>query len=103
MTTDEIFKEIEERARKEAEKRIERIKKGIEERRKREDIICPYCQDIQDNETRCKYTSYWGEDGEQECQCECCNKKFIVKEEVERQFICSKIEIEGEEEEENGD
>jgi len=73
---------------------MERIKKNIEEKRKREDIICPYCQHKQDNETRYSFVTYWGDDPEKECQCEHCSKLFFVKEEVERQFMCRKAEEE---------
>jgi DNA-directed RNA polymerase subunit RPC12/RpoP len=73
---------------------VERIKKNIEEKRKREDIICPYCQHKQDNETKYHYVTYWGDDPEKECQCEHCSKMFFVKEEVERQFMCRRAEDE---------
>lgn len=75
-----------------AEAVMERIKKSIVEKQRRYDIICPYCNHKQDNETKYHYVTYWGEDEEKECQCEHCNKKFMVKEEVERQFFCTKIE-----------
>jgi len=42
---------------------IEDLKKIIEEDLKREDIICPYCGDVQDSEVRSDYVTYWGEDG----------------------------------------
>ena len=71
---------------------LERIKKRVHEEQERRDIICPYCNHKQDNETRGNYVSYWGEDEEKECDCESCNKKFKVKEEVERQFFCKKME-----------
>jgi DNA-directed RNA polymerase subunit RPC12/RpoP len=71
---------------------MERIKKNISEKMERRHIICPYCQHKQDNETTYHYVSYWGDDDEKECHCEHCNKKFMVKEEVERQFLCKKME-----------
>jgi hypothetical protein len=93
----ELLREDFKRARKETHETIERIRKNIEEKRKREDIICPYCQSIQDDEIRNEYVSYWG-DEINECQCEHCNKKFMVTEYVEREFTCNKTE--GEESEE---
>lgn len=71
---------------------FERIKRQVEEEKKLEDIICPYCGCEQDSESRSHYVTYWGEDGEQECECDECGKTFLVNEEVTRHFICSKKE-----------
>lgn len=76
---------------------VERFNESWKEKMKKRDIICPYCNHVQDNETKYHYVTYWGEDGEKECDCESCNKKFMVYEEVERQFKCNKIN-EGEKE-----
>ena len=52
-----------------------------------EDIVCPYCKHKQDMETVYHYVTYWGDDGgHKECDCEHCNKKFMVIERVEREF-----------------
>ena len=57
-------------------------------------ILCPFCDRKQDNETKYLYVSYWGEDGIKECHCETCNKKFFVEEKVSREFVCMKTEEE---------
>jgi DNA-directed RNA polymerase subunit RPC12/RpoP len=56
------------------------------------DIICPYCNHIQDNETKYNHVSYWGEDSEDEIHCESCGKKFLVVEMVERDFKTTTME-----------
>jgi C4-type Zn-finger protein len=76
---------------------FDRIKKHIEEEQRLEDVICPYCDHTQDNESRYHYVTYWGEDGEKECDCEHCGKTFLVNEEVTRHFICSKKEAKDDE------
>jgi C4-type Zn-finger protein len=68
------------------------LKKNIEEDQKREDIICPYCGEVQDNDSRYHYVTYWGEDGEKDCDCESCGKTFSVEEEVTRRFECKEKE-----------
>lgn len=86
------FEEIETKAKQEVHERLERIKKSIEEEHRRQDIICPYCNRVQDNESKHGHVTYWGEEGEFETDCESCNKKFICEEEVRRQFHCKKWE-----------
>lgn len=70
---------------------FERIKANVELKCKRRNIICPYCDCQQDNDTTYGHVSYWGEEPSFDCQCQRCEKKFIVKEEVEREFICTKM------------
>jgi C4-type Zn-finger protein len=51
-----------------------------------EDILCPYCKNAQDNETKFSHVSYWGEDSLELIKCEFCQKDFYVKEKVTREF-----------------
>jgi hypothetical protein len=78
----------------------EKINKKIElmriEIERKTNIFCPFCDRQQDNETKYRYVSYWGEDGTKGCTCEACDKKFFVEEKVTREFICTKTEDEDE-------
>jgi DNA-directed RNA polymerase subunit RPC12/RpoP len=60
------------------------------EKKKLEDIWCPYCDHKQDYELRSSFVSYWGESGEEKCSCEECGEEFLVEEHVERSFTCKK-------------
>lgn len=72
---------------------FDEIEREFEEKKKREHIICPYCNaEQEDMETIYNYVTYWGMDGEKECICDNCAKSFMVKEEVTREFICTKKE-----------
>jgi len=61
-----------------------------------EEIICPYCQHTQGTDTLYNFVSYWGEKGEQECDCESCGETFIIEEKVERTFEIRKKDVENE-------
>jgi len=67
---------------------------GEEQRNKQrsDGIICPYCKTEQDTETLYQHVSYWGEDSEEKITCEHCQKKFYVKEIVDREFETITIE-----------
>jgi C4-type Zn-finger protein len=71
-----------------------------EEKNKRysSEITCPYCEHVQDTETKYSYVSYWGEDSEVKIDCENCDKEFWVKEIVERNFETTTIEWQDKEE-----
>lgn len=75
---------------------VEKFRIELEERlaaaRKRRDIFCPYCQHRQDEEIKYHYVTYWGEDGEKSCSCESCDKRFMVEEQVEREFTTRTME-----------
>lgn len=71
---------------------FERIKRNVHEKFRRRNIICPHCDTQQDSDTMYGHVSYWGEEPPFECQCDKCGKEFMVKEEVSREFICTKIE-----------
>ncbi len=71
---------------------LERIERRFEEERKLEDIRCPYCGSVQDDETRSSHVTYWGEDEAKEVECDDCERKFMVKEEVTRHFPTKKME-----------
>ncbi len=64
----------------------ERIMKLIEEKQKKESIICPHCHAIQDNDDNQYPVTYWGEDGEQDYECNDCEKTFLVTENVSRVY-----------------
>jgi len=54
---------------------------------KSENIICPNCKHIQDQETVCECVTYWGDDGKHnEVSCESCGDDFMVIEKVTREF-----------------
>ena len=68
----------------------EDIDKLVELRRRRGNIICPYCDYEQDTETKNQFITYWGDEPSKVIECEHCNKAFFVKEKVEREFVCTK-------------
>lgn len=65
-----------------------------------EEIVCPYCNHEQDNETKNHHISYWGDDSKDKTTtCENCDKEFWVEEKVERFFETITIEWEEKEQE----
>lgn len=63
------------------------------------EIVCPYCNTEQDNETMYNHVSYWGDDSKTKIECEHCGKEFWVEECVQRNFKTSTIEWDKKEEE----
>lgn len=66
---------------------IERI---LQQRKEAEQIKCPHCGTIQSNDDYSYPVSYWGEEGPAEIECVECEKKFWVKELVERTYSVGK-------------
>jgi C4-type Zn-finger protein len=79
-------------------------KLAIEEKNTRsgEEIICPYCEHQQDNETKYHCVSYWGEDSKKQIQCEHCGKHFWVEEQVVRTFRTTTLEWQEQEDKKYG-
>ena len=67
---------------------FEKLRQQIQEER---EIKCPFCFEIQLNDDNQYPVSYWGsEDGAEEWECIYCEKKFFIKEEVERTYEVKK-------------
>ena len=72
------------------EERMEALEKAREER---ESIRCPWCGVRQDNDDQQYPVSYWGsEEGPEKMSCESCEKDFLVKEIVSREYEVSRGE-----------
>lgn len=55
------------------------------------ELVCPFCNQTQSNESKYAHVSYWGEvdkDSDYEQECESCGKVFFVIEHVTRTFEC---------------
>lgn len=65
---------------------LKRLAEEGKNKRRGEDIICPYCEHEQDIATKDDHVSYWGEDSLEGMECEKCNRKFWVEEKVHREF-----------------
>ena len=74
------------------QKVLNRLAEEQKNKRTGSGIICPYCEDEQDNEIMYNYVSYWGDDSEGELECEHCNKTFWIEEKVSRKFETITIE-----------
>jgi len=56
-----------------------------------DEIRCPYCRHIQDNDDYAYPVSYWGSEcGPTEYECDFCKKIFYVTEIVDRTYEVSK-------------
>ena len=58
-------------------------------------IRCPYCESVYaepGDERTYDFTSYHGENGPQEVECDECGKEFLIEEIVSREFQCTKKE-----------
>lgn len=76
MNIDERFKEWEKRYKEERE------------------IRCPFCNTLQENDDNQYPVTYWGEPEVSEMDCQDCEKKFFVKENVSRTYEVAKEEKE---------
>jgi len=82
---------------KEGESVDEYMKRALEEQYKEQNIWCPYCNQMQDEETKSNHVTYWGEPHQEEdeiCCCDDCGKEFRVKESVRRTFETEVIQAE---------
>ena len=66
---------------------IERI---LKRRKEEQQIKCPYCETIQSNDDNQYPITFWGDEGVMEWECSECEKKFWVKEYVERSYTVGK-------------
>ena len=66
------------------------IEQRLEEFIERQRIRCPHCKGVQENDDGQYPVSYHGEDPPEEWECDNCEKTFIVKEEVTREYIVAK-------------
>jgi len=62
------------------------------------EIVCPYCDNEQSEDTKYSHVSYHGEDSKVKIECENCNKEFWVEEIVLRSFETTTTEWEDKEE-----
>jgi DNA-directed RNA polymerase subunit RPC12/RpoP len=69
---------------------FECIEKRIEANKQREKIVCPYCGHLQDNDDYQYPVTCWGDDPAEEYECDDCEKKFFVKEYVDRYYEVGK-------------
>ena len=73
---------------------LKKLAEEQENKRRSEEIVCPYCHVRADQETKYHHVSYWGEDSKQKITCEHCGKEFWVEEKVSREFETTTIEWE---------
>jgi DNA-directed RNA polymerase subunit RPC12/RpoP len=67
--------------------------KAFEKRYKEErEIRCPFCGELQVNDDGQYPVTYWGEPETTEMECQNCEKKFFVTENVSRTYEVSKEE-----------
>jgi len=71
---------------------LKRLAEEGKNKRRGDNIICPYCEHEQDTATMYAHVSYWGEDTLEKIECEKCNKEFWVEERVSREFETTTIE-----------
>ncbi len=71
------------------------IDKMMERMRKEEEIRCPFCDDLVENDDGAYPVSYGGsENGAEKFECHNCEKEFFVKENVRRIYDVAKTEEE---------
>lgn len=74
------------------------IKDRIARERRAEDLWCPHCKTQQDNDTKYKCVTYWGDSGSKCVNCSSCGHDFWVLEHVKRTFKSFKTNPDEEEE-----
>ena len=58
--------------------------------KKENEIICPHCEKLLENDDYIYPVSYWGEECFVDFDCPHCEKTFAVKEVVDRYYIVEK-------------
>ena len=64
----------------------ERIDRQVKEDLAKQDIICPKCGHMWEQEDMGGHVSYWGEDEAKEDECGNCEARVTIKENVTREF-----------------
>lgn len=65
---------------------VERIERQVAEEWKKQDIICPKCQYVFDQDYKQDYVTYWGDGDPVETECPNCEASLLVVEQVTRTF-----------------
>ncbi len=66
------------------------ITRSIKSKHEKEKIVCPHCGSLQSNDDYQYPVTVWGEDPAKEYECDDCQNKFWVKENVERYYDVGK-------------
>jgi len=69
---------------------MKEVEQMLGEMRKEREIACPHCGTTQSNDDYQYPVTYWGDDSYHEMECEECNRKFWVKEDVRRTYRVAK-------------